>query len=109
VRAGLPGGIRRILEESYQRLGTGHVSVAIHPSATAEELRNASYGGEQAFFLNIASVQKNPDVSWIVCHPSIRIDRVSKIIAQKLVYYITYRGLVRSHADPRWQWSLYDK
>jgi hypothetical protein len=48
--------IRRILEDSHQQLGTGHVSVAVRSSGAAEDLPDASFAGEHASFLNVASL-----------------------------------------------------
>lgn len=51
LSAGLPPAVRREILEFYGQLGKD-ISVAVRSSATAEDLPNASFAGQQATFLN---------------------------------------------------------
>jgi pyruvate, water dikinase len=47
----MPPDIAREIEEAYNKMGKGHV--AVRSSATAEDLPEASFAGQQATFLNV--------------------------------------------------------
>src|SRR5215472_16379291 len=54
-QAPLPPKLTKDIEEAYARLGAGnsHATVAVRSSATAEDLPEASFAGQQETFLNI--------------------------------------------------------
>ena len=55
----LPPRLERVIESSYERLilqSSGAISVAVRSSATAEDLTDASFAGQQETFLNIQGV-----------------------------------------------------
>lgn len=56
MNAGLPDEIRSQVMESYKAMSKDgkNVSVAVRSSATAEDLPDASFAGQQATFLNVA-------------------------------------------------------
>ncbi|MDD3857676.1 MAG: PEP/pyruvate-binding domain-containing protein, partial [Methanoculleus sp.] len=49
----MPDQIREEIVEAYDRMGTGGTVVAVRSSATAEDLPDASFAGQQDTFLNI--------------------------------------------------------
>lgn len=53
--AEMPQDLRRQIENAYQRLGGG--LVAVRSSATAEDLPEASFAGQQSTFLNIEGAE----------------------------------------------------
>ena len=58
VKAPLPAALKAEIETAYQRLSADHpgVSVAVRSSATAEDLPEASFAGQQETFLNISGL-----------------------------------------------------
>lgn len=54
--AELPPDLRRQIEDAYRRLGEG--LVAVRSSATAEDLPEASFAGQQSTFLNIQGADR---------------------------------------------------
>ena len=55
----LPPRLERVIESSYERLilqSSGAISVAVRSSATAEDLTDASFAGQQETFLNIQGI-----------------------------------------------------
>ncbi len=57
LQASIPTGVVEAITEAYQELGAGTlVPVAVRSSATAEDLPEASFAGQQETFLNIAGV-----------------------------------------------------
>jgi pyruvate,water dikinase len=58
VKAPLPAALKAEIETAYQRLSAGQpdVSVAVRSSATAEDLPDASFAGQQETFLNISGL-----------------------------------------------------
>jgi len=58
VAAPLPAALKAEIETAYQRLSAGYpgVSVAVRSSATAEDLPDASFAGQQETFLNISGL-----------------------------------------------------
>ena len=58
LRAEFPDDLATALQEAYhtlcQRYGVDHVDVAVRSSATAEDLPQASFAGQQETFLNIS-------------------------------------------------------
>ncbi|MCG3169316.1 MAG: Phosphoenolpyruvate synthase [Pseudomonadales bacterium] len=56
--APLPAGLREEIATAYARLGEGRdVAVAVRSSATAEDLPDASFAGQQETFLNISGLE----------------------------------------------------
>ena len=51
VTVPVPQDISRDIKEAYRKLGSG--AVAVRSSATAEDLKDASFAGQQATFLNV--------------------------------------------------------
>ena len=54
--AEMPSGTARLIETAYRKMGKG--LVAVRSSATAEDLPEASFAGQQATFLNIQGEKK---------------------------------------------------
>ena len=52
----LPAGLQQAVETAYAKLDDGKVSVAVRSSATAEDLPEASFAGQQETFLNVVGV-----------------------------------------------------
>jgi pyruvate,water dikinase len=52
VKMPVPEEIAREIKEAYRKLGGG--AVAVRSSATAEDLKDASFAGQQATFLNVS-------------------------------------------------------
>ena len=66
LKAKMPDDLRQNILEAYHKLGK-NVSVAIRSSATAEDLPEASFAGQQATFLNIhkdSAVVKYTQAAW---------------------------------------------
>ena len=56
LAAPLPGAVERAILEAYDRLngeGGKHLDVAVRSSATAEDLPDASFAGQQETYLNV--------------------------------------------------------
>ncbi len=74
----LPGPITSAITEAYQQLsdqyGVDEVSVAVRSSATAEDLPEASFAGQQETFLNIAGADDLLDACQR-CYASLFTDR----------------------------------
>jgi pyruvate,water dikinase len=84
--AAVPQELRRLIEECYNKLGA-HENVkspfvAIRSSATAEDLPDASFAGQQETFLNIKGVA-NVIQSVKECYASLFTDRAIFYRAQK--------------------------
>ncbi len=65
LRAKMPAAIRDEIRKSYKKMSDGELIVAVRSSATAEDLPDASFAGQQETYLNIkgeaallSSVQK---------------------------------------------------
>jgi len=52
LEAPLPSALEKAVREGYRKFGT-HVAVAVRSSATAEDLPEASFAGQQETFLNV--------------------------------------------------------
>ena len=55
MKAAMPSGIAREIKEAYAKMDGG--SVAVRSSATAEDLPEASFAGQQSTFLNVQGVE----------------------------------------------------
>ncbi|HOH80340.1 MAG TPA: phosphoenolpyruvate synthase [Methanoregulaceae archaeon] len=53
MKAKMPASLKERIRESYQKLNGGGMVVAVRSSATAEDLPDASFAGQQETFLNI--------------------------------------------------------
>jgi len=53
MKAKMPAALKDRIRESYQRLNGGGMVVAVRSSATAEDLPDASFAGQQETYLNI--------------------------------------------------------
>lgn len=53
IQASMPEGLQRAIRDAYQQLDGGRCDVAVRSSATAEDLPEASFAGQQSTFLNI--------------------------------------------------------
>jgi pyruvate,water dikinase len=76
INAGLPEDVRKAVEESYVKMcpDGSDCSVAVRSSATAEDLPNASFAGQQASFLNVVGKRAVADAV-LECFASIFTDR----------------------------------
>jgi len=55
MKAAMPSGIANEIKKAYAKMGDG--SVAVRSSATAEDLPEASFAGQQSTFLNVQGVE----------------------------------------------------
>jgi pyruvate,water dikinase len=53
MKAKMPAELKEKVKEAYNRLDSGNMVVAVRSSATAEDLPDASFAGQQETFLNI--------------------------------------------------------
>ena len=53
MKAKMPASLKERIRESYQKLNGGGMVVAVRSSATAEDLPDASFAGQQETYLNI--------------------------------------------------------
>lgn len=79
IRSGeLPGGLREALGDAYRQLGAGageeDVPVAVRSSATAEDLPEASFAGQQESFLNVRGEEELLEAVR-ACYASLFTDR----------------------------------
>jgi len=85
----LPEHIREDILSSYDALDDGHASVAVRSSATAEDLPDASFAGQQETFLNITRDGL--------------IDRVKRcwasLFTQRAIYYREEQGFDHRKVD----------
>ncbi|MBD3310810.1 hypothetical protein GF351_06350 [Candidatus Woesearchaeota archaeon] len=58
ARQSMPEDTRKAITEAYSGLGKGDEFVAVRSSATAEDLPEASFAGQQATFLNVREADK---------------------------------------------------
>lgn len=103
--AGIPEEVSREIREAYnelcKRIGVAELDVAVRSSATAEDLPDASFAGQQETFLNI----RGPDdllVACLNCFASLFTDRaISYRVAkgfehQKVRLSVCVQQMVRS-------------
>lgn len=58
LRAKMPASIKQKIREAYRKMDNGRMVVAVRSSATAEDLPDASFAGQQETYLNISG-EKN--------------------------------------------------
>jgi len=84
-----PEGLREELLEHYAELGNGEEFVAVRSSATAEDLPDASFAGQQETFLNVTS--------------EALLERVrecwASLFTQRAIYYRQQQGFDHSVVD----------
>jgi len=85
----MPDEIRREIYDSYDNLGDGEDFVAVRSSATAEDLPDASFAGQQETFLNVT----REDL----------VDRVKRcwasLFTQRAIYYRQEKGFAHDKVD----------
>ncbi|MFB6112703.1 MAG: pyruvate, water dikinase [Halodesulfurarchaeum sp.] len=85
----LPSSVTREILEAYDALGDGSAFVAVRSSATAEDLPEASFAGQQETFLNI----RRADL----------LDRVKRcwasLFTQRAIYYRDQQGFDHAAVD----------
>ncbi|MFB6152810.1 MAG: phosphoenolpyruvate synthase [Halodesulfurarchaeum sp.] len=85
----LPEPLREEVLESYDHLGDGDAFVAVRSSATAEDLPDASFAGQQETFLNVTEENL--------------LDRVRRcwasLFTQRAIYYRTQQGFDHDVVD----------
>jgi pyruvate,water dikinase len=76
MNAGLPDVVRKAVEAAYHEMcpDGSDCSVAVRSSATAEDLPNASFAGQQASFLNVVGAHAVADAV-LECFASVFTDR----------------------------------
>ncbi|MGH8482116.1 MAG: PEP/pyruvate-binding domain-containing protein, partial [Nevskiaceae bacterium] len=57
LQAPFPAALERDIRAAYARLAPGDAAVAVRSSATAEDLPDASFAGQQETFLNVAGIE----------------------------------------------------
>ncbi|WP_135826521.1 phosphoenolpyruvate synthase [Halorussus ruber] len=85
----MPAEIRQEIYDSYDDLGDGEDFVAVRSSATAEDLPDASFAGQQETFLNVT----REDL----------VDRVKRcwasLFTQRAIYYRQEKGFAHDKVD----------
>jgi pyruvate,water dikinase len=85
----MPEEIRHEIYDSYDELGDGEEFVAVRSSATAEDLPDASFAGQQETFLNVT----REDL----------VDRVKRcwasLFTQRAIYYRQEKGFAHDKVD----------
>ena len=85
----MPDEIRQEIYDSYDELGDGEAFVAVRSSATAEDLPDASFAGQQETFLNVT----REDL----------VDRVKRcwasLFTQRAIYYRQEKGFAHDKVD----------
>jgi pyruvate,water dikinase len=84
-----PESVRAEILDAYRSLGSGEEFVAVRSSATAEDLPDASFAGQQETFLNIQE--------------EALLDRVrecwASLFSQRAIYYRTRQGFPHDEVD----------
>ena len=85
----LPAGVREEILEAYDDLEGGDAFVAVRSSATAEDLPDASFAGQQETFLNVTREHL--------------VDRVKRcwasLFTQRAIYYRNEQGFAHDRVD----------
>ncbi|SER70423.1 phosphoenolpyruvate synthase [Natrinema salaciae] len=86
IETPFPDELREEILESYREVGTGEAFVAVRSSATAEDLPDASFAGQQETFLNVTEADL--------------LDRVrecwASLFTQRAIYYRQEQGFDHS-------------
>jgi len=89
VETEVPENVREEIVEAYRSLGDGETFVAVRSSATAEDLPDASFAGQQETFLNVTE----DDL----------VDRVQEcwasLFSQRAIYYRNQKGFPHDEVD----------
>jgi pyruvate,water dikinase len=89
VETEVPENVREEIVEAYRSLGDGDAFVAVRSSATAEDLPDASFAGQQETFLNVTE----DDL----------VDRVQEcwasLFSQRAIYYRNQKGFPHDEVD----------
>ncbi|WP_117592292.1 phosphoenolpyruvate synthase [Haloprofundus halophilus] len=85
----LPEDVREEILEAYRSVGDGEAFVAVRSSATAEDLPDASFAGQQETFLNVQEEKL--------------VERVKEcwasLFSQRAIYYRTRQGFSHDKVD----------
>jgi pyruvate,water dikinase len=89
VETEVPENVREEIVEAYRSMGDGQTFVAVRSSATAEDLPDASFAGQQETFLNVTE----DDL----------VDRVQEcwasLFSQRAIYYRNQKGFPHDEVD----------
>ena len=89
VETEVPENVRAEIVEAYRSMGDGETFVAVRSSATAEDLPDASFAGQQETFLNVTE----DDL----------VDRVQEcwasLFSQRAIYYRNQKGFPHDEVD----------
>jgi pyruvate,water dikinase len=89
VETEVPESVRAEIVEAYRSMGDGETFVAVRSSATAEDLPDASFAGQQETFLNVTE----DDL----------VDRVQEcwasLFSQRAIYYRNQKGFPHDEVD----------
>jgi pyruvate,water dikinase len=89
VETKVPEDVRAEIVEAYRSMGDGETFVAVRSSATAEDLPDASFAGQQETFLNVTE----DDL----------VDRVQEcwasLFSQRAIYYRNQKGFPHDEVD----------
>jgi len=89
VETPVPENVREEIVEAYRSMGDGKTFVAVRSSATAEDLPDASFAGQQETFLNVTE----DDL----------VDRIrecwASLFSQRAIYYRNQKGFPHDEVD----------
>jgi pyruvate,water dikinase len=89
VETEVPESVREEILEAYRSMGDGEAFVAVRSSATAEDLPDASFAGQQETFLNVTEEDL--------------IERVKEcwasLFSQRAIYYRNQKGFPHDEVD----------
>jgi len=89
VETEVPENVREEIVEAYRTMGDGETFVAVRSSATAEDLPDASFAGQQETFLNVTEENL--------------VDRVQEcwasLFSQRAIYYRNQKGFPHDEVD----------
>jgi len=89
VETEVPENVREEIIEAYRSMGDGKTFVAVRSSATAEDLPDASFAGQQETFLNVTEENL--------------VDRVQEcwasLFSQRAIYYRNQKGFPHDEVD----------
>jgi pyruvate,water dikinase len=89
VETDVPDSVREEILDAYHSLGEGDAFVAVRSSATAEDLPDASFAGQQETFLNVTEADL--------------VDRIKEcwasLFSQRAIYYRNQKGFPHDEVD----------